>query len=115
MVGFLFIAQSLQVGDVTLLDVAVAAPLAMVANILPFTPGGLGIGEAAFEQICRWLAPAATLGTLRQHILRLQSGVDGHAYSRSDCVRYAPTRHQAEREDNRYLTNELVRRGTHIE
>jgi uncharacterized protein (TIRG00374 family) len=59
--GFLLIAQSLAVGDVTLLDVAVAAPLAMVANILPFTPGGLGVGEAAFEQICRWLAPTATL------------------------------------------------------
>jgi uncharacterized membrane protein YbhN (UPF0104 family) len=59
--GLLFIAQSLQVGDVTLLDVAVAAPLAMVANILPFTPGGLGVGEAAFEQICRWLAPASAL------------------------------------------------------
>jgi uncharacterized protein (TIRG00374 family) len=59
--GFLLIAQTLAVGDVTLLDVAAAAPLAMVANILPFTPGGLGVGEAAFEQICRWLAPAATL------------------------------------------------------
>lgn len=56
--GFLLIARNLAVGDVTLLDVAVAAPLAMVANILPFTPGGLGVGEAAFEQICRWLAPA---------------------------------------------------------
>ncbi len=30
----------------------------MVANILPFTPGGLGVGEAAFELICRWLAPS---------------------------------------------------------
>jgi len=59
--GFLLTAQSLAVGDVTLLDVAVAAPLAMVANILPFTPGGLGVGEAAFAQICRWLAPAAAL------------------------------------------------------
>jgi uncharacterized membrane protein YbhN (UPF0104 family) len=59
--AFLLIAQSLQVGDVTLLDVAVAAPLAMVANILPFTPGGLGVGEAAFDQICRWLAPPAAL------------------------------------------------------
>ena len=57
--AFLLIAQSLRVGDVTLLDIAVAAPLAMVANILPFTPGGLGVGEAAFDQICRWLATAA--------------------------------------------------------
>lgn len=58
-VSFLIVARGMPVGDVSLLDVAVAAPLAMVANILPFTPGGLGIGEAAFDQICRWLAPAA--------------------------------------------------------
>jgi glycosyltransferase 2 family protein len=56
--GFLLVARILQVGNVTLLDIAAAAPLAMVANILPFTPGGLGVGEAAFEQICRWLAPS---------------------------------------------------------
>jgi len=53
------IAQALHVGNATGLDVSVAAPLAMLANILPFTPGGLGIGEAAFDQVCRWLAPAA--------------------------------------------------------
>ena len=36
-------------------DYAFAGALAMVANALPLTPGGLGIGEAAFNTICHWL------------------------------------------------------------
>jgi glycosyltransferase 2 family protein len=32
-------------------------PLTLVANALPLTPNGIGIGEAAFDQICRWLEP----------------------------------------------------------
>jgi uncharacterized membrane protein YbhN (UPF0104 family) len=34
-----------------------AVPLTLVANALPLTPSGLGVGEAAFDQICRWLEP----------------------------------------------------------
>jgi uncharacterized membrane protein YbhN (UPF0104 family) len=26
-------------------------------NALPLTPSGIGVGEAAFDQICRWLEP----------------------------------------------------------
>jgi uncharacterized membrane protein YbhN (UPF0104 family) len=59
-ISFLIIAHALQIGDFTMLDVSVAAPLALVANVLPFTPGGLGVGEGAFDQICRWLAPTPT-------------------------------------------------------
>jgi uncharacterized membrane protein YbhN (UPF0104 family) len=59
-IPFLIIAHALQIGDATMLDVSVAAPLALVANVLPFTPGGLGVGEGAFDQICRWLAPTST-------------------------------------------------------
>ena len=40
------------------LDYLVSAPLALIANMLPFTPGGLGVGEAAFDQLCRWLEPS---------------------------------------------------------
>jgi uncharacterized membrane protein YbhN (UPF0104 family) len=103
--GFLLIAQSLAVGDVTPLDVAVAAPLAMVANILPFTPGGLGVGEAAFEQICRWLAPAATLSAPYASIF--------FAFRAVSLVMVIPgaiafVMHQharGQREENDYLTN----------
>ncbi len=39
------------------LDYALATPLAILANQVPLTPGGLGVGEGAFAQICRLLAP----------------------------------------------------------
>jgi uncharacterized membrane protein YbhN (UPF0104 family) len=32
-------------------------PLTLVVNALPLTPSGIGVGEAAFDQICRWLEP----------------------------------------------------------
>jgi hypothetical protein len=38
-------------GATGLLVSAVQASLGMLANALPFTPGGIGVGEAAFEQI----------------------------------------------------------------
>lgn len=38
------------------LDYAVAVPLSVVANQVPITPGGIGIGEGAFDVICRLLA-----------------------------------------------------------
>jgi hypothetical protein len=42
----------------------VAAPLAMIANALPLTPGGLGVGEVAFDQVC-------TLGSMRHAAARV--------------------------------------------
>jgi glycosyltransferase 2 family protein len=56
--AFVVIGATMKIGNVSLLDISIAAPLALVANVLPFTPGGLGIGEAAFDQICRWLVPS---------------------------------------------------------
>jgi uncharacterized protein (TIRG00374 family) len=56
--AFVVIGATMHIGSVSLLDISIAAPLALVANVLPFTPGGLGIGEAAFDQICRWLVPS---------------------------------------------------------
>lgn len=38
----------------------VATPLAWLANVIPISPGGLGVGEAAFDQLCRWLQPIPT-------------------------------------------------------
>ena len=55
LLAFLVIAGSLHIGTLTFSDYSIAAPLALVANTLPFTPGGLGVGEAAFAQLCRWL------------------------------------------------------------
>jgi hypothetical protein len=39
------------------LQYAFAASLTLLTNALPLSPGGLGIGEAAFDQLCRMLAP----------------------------------------------------------
>ncbi|MBF0346424.1 MAG: flippase-like domain-containing protein [Magnetococcales bacterium] len=44
-----------------------AGPWAWIANILPISPGGLGVGEAAFDQLCQWLSPvtvSAAFGTI---------------------------------------------------
>jgi glycosyltransferase 2 family protein len=49
------LAAALQVGSLGMLDYLVATPLAMLANALPLTPGGLGVGEVAFDQVCTWL------------------------------------------------------------
>jgi uncharacterized membrane protein YbhN (UPF0104 family) len=49
------IALSLQIGSLGAVDYLVAAPLALIANALPLTPGGLGVGEVAFDQVCGWL------------------------------------------------------------
>jgi uncharacterized protein (TIRG00374 family) len=113
-ISFLFIADSLQIGNVTLLDVAVAAPLAMVANILPFTPGGLGVGEAAFDQICRWLATSAMSAPYASIFF---------AFRAVSMVMLVPGaialimhRYGAWPNDARPLfQEEFVRRGTHIE
>ncbi|MEG3637838.1 lysylphosphatidylglycerol synthase transmembrane domain-containing protein [Magnetococcus sp. PR-3] len=37
------------------LDYLFAAPWAWIATLLPVSPGGLGVGEAAFDQVCRML------------------------------------------------------------
>jgi glycosyltransferase 2 family protein len=56
------LALSLQIGPLGALDYLVATPLAILANALPLTPGGLGVGEVAFDQVCTWL-DAARLGS----------------------------------------------------
>ena len=49
-VGHALGAQALSLADYML-----AVPVTLVANTLPITPNGLGIGEAAFDKVCRWL------------------------------------------------------------
>jgi len=52
------IAAAIDIGSLSAADFLFAAPLTLMANALPLTPNGIGIGEAAFDQICRWLEPA---------------------------------------------------------
>jgi uncharacterized membrane protein YbhN (UPF0104 family) len=55
--GVFVVAQAMKIGTLSVADYMFAVPLTLVANALPLTPSGIGIGEAAFDQICRWLEP----------------------------------------------------------
>ena len=51
---------ALGIGTLSTADLMLAVPLTLAVNALPLTPGGIGIGEAAFDQICHWLEPVPT-------------------------------------------------------
>lgn len=52
------LAISMGMGDVNVFTYVLAGIVSFLANFLPITPGGLGIGEAAFTQIVGTLAMA---------------------------------------------------------
>lgn len=81
-IALLWIARSLGIISLPANHLFVAAPLAWVANVLPVSPGGLGVGEAAFAQLCQWLQPTATtvaFGTifLVNRILQMVASLPG--------------------------------------
>jgi uncharacterized protein (TIRG00374 family) len=53
------IAEAMPLGDPSAADYAIAGLYALIANSLPVTPGGLGIGEGAFASAVLILAPQA--------------------------------------------------------
>lgn len=80
--ALLWIARELQMLTFSANSLFVAAPLAWVANVLPISPGGLGVGEAAFAQICQWLQPipsTTAFGTifLVNRILQMLASLPG--------------------------------------
>jgi glycosyltransferase 2 family protein len=54
----LVIAEALNIGTLSITDYAFAISITLVVNALPLTPNGVGVGEAAFDLICRWLEAA---------------------------------------------------------
>jgi uncharacterized protein (TIRG00374 family) len=54
------IAAAAQFGGLTMVEYGIAGVYAMIANSLPFTPGGLGIGEGAFASACVALEPSTS-------------------------------------------------------
>lgn len=56
LLAFLAVSQIFNLPYLSKSDYLLAAPIAMVVNAIPLTPGGIGVGEAAFGQICTWLA-----------------------------------------------------------
>lgn len=53
--SIILLADIIDIKFLSSLEVAVASALSMIANIIPITPGGVGIGEASFEYICRMI------------------------------------------------------------
>lgn len=45
-------------------DYILATAVSALANLLPITPGGLGLGEATFAQVGLWLQPGTEAGVL---------------------------------------------------
>ncbi|WP_130471235.1 lysylphosphatidylglycerol synthase transmembrane domain-containing protein [Candidatus Magnetaquicoccus inordinatus] len=58
------VSATLDLGSTALQNYLLAAPIAWIANMLPLSPGGLGIGEIAFAQVCQWLQPEAVVALL---------------------------------------------------
>lgn len=58
-VPIIVIAEAMPFTGPSALDYAIAGLYALIANSLPVTPGGLGIGEGAFASACLVLAPQA--------------------------------------------------------
>ncbi len=55
----ILIAEAMPFEGLSALDYGVAGLYALIANSLPVTPGGLGIGETAFASACVMLEPQA--------------------------------------------------------
>jgi uncharacterized membrane protein YbhN (UPF0104 family) len=62
MAAVLAVASASASGPLGLEDYAVATPIALVANVLPFTPGGLGLGESAFAKVCAMMDETGATG-----------------------------------------------------
>jgi uncharacterized membrane protein YbhN (UPF0104 family) len=54
--AIVLLARASGVHALSVLEIYFSGILAVLANQLPLTPGGLGVGETAFAQICRLLS-----------------------------------------------------------
>ncbi len=58
--GLLLVTRAIGIDALPWMQQALACTLALIANTLPFTPGGLGVGEAAFANVALVLEPVHT-------------------------------------------------------
>ena len=58
-VAIVTIAVAMQFNGLNAVEYGIAGIYAMVANTLPITPGGIGVGEGAFASACIMLEPAS--------------------------------------------------------
>lgn len=59
--AFYTIAQATDYVQLDFMTLGFTTPLSLIVNMLPFSPGGLGLGEAGFAQISRIVQPGAYL------------------------------------------------------
>ncbi len=50
--GLLQVVKALGIGSLNNMGYSIAAVWSLIANSIPLTPGGIGIGEAAFARVC---------------------------------------------------------------
>jgi uncharacterized membrane protein YbhN (UPF0104 family) len=55
--SLLFLARILGFPMLTLKVLGLSTPLSLIINMMPFSPGGIGFGEAAFANINAWILP----------------------------------------------------------
>ncbi|MEO5346315.1 MAG: flippase-like domain-containing protein [Magnetococcus sp. YQC-9] len=99
--ALILIANTLEIGLLSPVDYSFATPWAWIANFLPLTPGGIGVGEAAFDQVCHWIettpsdAPYGTIYFMFRMLTMLGSfpGLILFFFSRQEVQ--AAIRHQA--------------------
>jgi hypothetical protein len=61
--AIVILGSAMKFSQLSTLDYAFAAPWGWLAGLFPLTLGGLGVSEAAFDQVCRWLnADGSTVG-----------------------------------------------------
>jgi len=53
------LARVMGIGGMDPWQYAIVGSITFLVNYLPLTPGGLGVGEAAFSQLALWLEPAS--------------------------------------------------------
>jgi len=58
-VAFLVLLEFVPTGAMATVDIVLAFVLSSLANVFSITPGGIGIGEGAFEVLCRLIGGAA--------------------------------------------------------
>jgi len=58
--GIVILGRAMSFNNLPISGYVVASVWAMIANALPLTPGGLGVGEAVFAQIAAALEPVTT-------------------------------------------------------
>ncbi len=62
LLSFILLANAMNLAEPSIQLKAAGATLGWLSNLIPVTPGGIGVGEAVFDQICRWGSANASAG-----------------------------------------------------